>query len=241
MRSWRLSATRLVILSSEGSWTHPYWHSCWHHLRDTTPMFLRRCWLPQWRRAVAHWIQQVSAQWPSGGKLKRWLERARKPWALANGPASVMFLSMKRIGVQMPVDIRSPVCFRWQSCDTDRQEALVPVRRFLPSAALATWKKSVGEGLPGAHCGTKICTEGEGPHVSARRNWECPVPAHCREGLETWRVPGNVEADCAKSLVLGGICSASKRTLRCSCTLNFFKFSDFISIVEDNVAFCDLV
>ena len=37
--------------------------------------------------------------------MKRRLERARKPWALATGPASVMFLSMKRIGVQMPVDI----------------------------------------------------------------------------------------------------------------------------------------
>ena len=35
-------------------------------------------------------------------KMVRRLESASKPWARANGPAAVVYLSMKRVGIQMP-------------------------------------------------------------------------------------------------------------------------------------------
>ena len=53
--------------------------------------------------SVAHWLNVIPKEWIIlWKKMVRRLEATSTPWARANGPAAVVYLSMKRVGVQMP-------------------------------------------------------------------------------------------------------------------------------------------
>ena len=53
--------------------------------------------------SVAHWLNVIPKEWIMlWKKMVRRLESANKPWARANGPAAVVYLSMMRVGIQMP-------------------------------------------------------------------------------------------------------------------------------------------
>ena len=53
--------------------------------------------------SVAHWLNVIPKEWIMlWKKMVRRLEATSTPWARADGPAAVVYLSMKRVGIQMP-------------------------------------------------------------------------------------------------------------------------------------------
>ena len=53
--------------------------------------------------SVAQWLSVIPKEWIGlWKKMVRRLEATTTPWARANGPAAVVYLSLKRVGIQMP-------------------------------------------------------------------------------------------------------------------------------------------